>query len=108
MERSINFSQNWNDKLSKRIFTTIRKYTKEKGNYYLEAVEGKFTINLQGSPYCTAKLVQYEQTRLKDLPVAMVCEDTGLIFSQALAVFKRFGITQETEIIVLTFQRSFP
>ena len=43
----IKFSHNWNNKLSNDIFTTIRRFTDEKFDYYKENLNKKFEVVLK-------------------------------------------------------------
>ena len=103
----IKFVHNWNDKLGKDIFTTIRKYEYKKLEYYEGCVGNTFLVLLKNQKYSTAKLIEVERiAKFIDVNKGMVCSDTGMEYKEAVKVFKKFGIEDDTQIILLTFKNT--
>jgi hypothetical protein len=106
MNPSVNFSEDWNNKLSCKIFSTIRKLTAEKLDYYLDNFESVFDINLMGVKACEARIIGLKTCRLSDIPDHMLWLDTGCSTrGEALEIFKSFGVDESTEVIWLFFRR---
>ena len=101
----IKFSHNWNKKLTQDVFSTIRKYTPEKMEYYSEHLGDTFEIYLNGTYLCLRVLVSVDFRKFHELPLAMLLVDTGLPIDEMAQVFKNFGIENNTQVIVLCFAR---
>lgn len=100
----IKFVHNWNDKLGKSTFTTIRKYEYKKLEYYEGCIGNTFLVLLNNEKYSTAKLIEVERiSKFTDLHRGMVCTDTGMEYKEAVKLFKNFGIEDDTQVILLTF-----
>ena len=84
----IKFTHNWNNKLSCKFFTTIRKFSKEKKEYYRKYYNATFDVLLNDKKVCEAKLV-----------------DINVIEFHLQDVFIKFGIKNETKVLLLTFMR---
>ena len=112
----INFSKNWNKKLDCDYFTTIRLYTKEKIDYYVEHYENGtlWGVNLKENLFCHAKLVDLEVRLLKDIPAWMCFIDAGMNLSafhklmEAMYRRKPEWNGQYTRMIILCFQKVKP
>jgi len=104
MKPKIKFSKNWNNKLNQEYFTTIRKFSKDKYNYYLMKMGDVFDVVLANKKIGKAKLVLLETYKFKELSHALVMVDTGMMFYEAEDVFRKFGIEDEDKVIVLTFR----
>lgn len=104
--KNIKFLHNWNRKLDCDVFTTIRRHTKAKEKYYLDSVGEEFDILLNGVTYCYARLENVYTSRLIDLLYPLLRLDTGASSIEgAFEVFKRFGLGDDSIVIVLTFNR---
>jgi len=102
----IRFSHNWNHKLNKSIFTTIRKYDYKKWNYYKAQEGSPFKVMLNDTDVGDAKLLDAEYTVLKQLPIGLICTDTGMNQEESFSLFKKFGIDKQDQVIILTFRRT--
>jgi len=103
MKPQIKFSRNWNNKLNQEYFTTIRRLTPIKAEYYLDNLHKVFDVILNGKKYCEARLLCVESIKLGDIPYGLRAVDTGS--ESPRKVFYKFGIGSETDVIVLTFRR---
>jgi len=105
--KSIKFKHNWNHKLDCDVFTTIRRHTQATEEYYLNCLVGEeFDVLVNGVTYCYARLENMYCDRLMNIPNAMLMVDTGAytVF-EAYEVFKEFGLSGDSQVIVLTFIR---
>jgi hypothetical protein len=102
--QSIKFSHNWNNKLHNAIFTTIRKSTKEKKKYYEDSVGKEFDVILKGKRIYRAKLLQVESNPYTLVPFSLRMSDTGMNLKKADQLFREFGISLNTEVLILTFE----
>ena len=99
----IDFSQNWNKKLDNDVFTTIRKAKSEK--YYSRRLGSEFAINLNSNfkTNCLLYSCRY-YSKLRDIPAPLLMLDTGAnTIMEAITIFRRFGISMDDEVILLTF-----
>lgn len=104
MQPTIKFSHNWNMKLKNFVFTTIR--TDKHRQYYLDNLNKRFHVLLNETIYCKAKLIKVDSRKFKECDTYLTLLDTGIIDLPArYDIFKRFGITLETNVIVLTFNK---
>jgi hypothetical protein len=102
--KTIKFQHNWNRKLDCDVFTTIRRHTEEKENYYTHSIGEEFDVSVNGITYCYAKLVHLYCDHLSSTPNALLMVDTGKSNPEdAFKVFKDFGLSEHSQIIVLTF-----
>lgn len=100
--KAIKFSKNWNNKLECDIFTTIRKWTPEKREYY--TIGETFDVILRGANHCIAELIctdTYES--LLDVPFNTILTDTGS--TQPYNIFRRFRVGLDDPVMVLTFKK---
>lgn len=102
---TIKFSKDWNSKLQKNIFTTIRLCNYEKWNFYKSREGDEFTILLKNKNIGKAGLINVEYINFNQLPTGLICADTGFRKKEALKVYKKFGIDDNSNVIVLTFER---
>ena len=106
LRNKIGFSHNWKNKLNCNIFSTIRKFTPEKYEYY-KSKRGKiFDCLLKGKIIGKVKLINcWEYQHLWQLDYVLLMLDTGTITSiDAVQIFKRFGIQPEDPTILLLFK----
>ena len=102
--KNIKFQHNWNRKLDCDVFTTIRRHTQAKEEYYRDSVGEEFEVLLNGVIYCYARLENMYCDRLINSPNAMLMVDTGATSAySAYEVFGRFGLNGDSQVIVLTF-----
>jgi hypothetical protein len=100
--KSIKFQHNWNNKLGCDYFTTIRRFTPDKLEYYKTAVDDEFDVLLNGVSKGHAKLMGWRKSILSDIaPELLIC-DTGS--PKAFDVFRKFGLTLSSEVLVLLFK----
>jgi hypothetical protein len=98
----IRFSENWNGKLDKEYFTTIRKYDGEKSDYYKRSVHQAVDVHLGFNVVGKAECLSCEdRNRLKDLPYGLLVCDTGS--ENPIEIFNRFGIVWEDRVILLCY-----
>lgn len=101
----IKFSSNWNAKLGSPIFTTLRKFTQEKLDYYRAQKDQLFDVILDGTKINEATLLQVRRVEMDDLLDALLMLDTGLPSRQeALKLFASFGIQPFDYAILLIFK----
>ena len=107
MNKKINFSHNWNQKLDCDIFTTIRKYDKSKSGYYQPG--DVFDVILCGEFKTQAKLIDKETHIFGDIirwQPELLALDVGLWdVDEVIAVFEKFKINRFTPAMVLKFWR---
>jgi len=102
----IRFSHNWNDKLDRRYFTTIRSHSDKKYNYYHAGIGGVFYVYLKGEIYCEAELLDVRGLLYYDILYSTLLLDTGIEDAEKIDnLFKRFKISGADEVIILTFKR---
>lgn len=101
----IKFSKDWNSKLQKSIFTTIRAYDYKKWNYYKSQEDNEFRVLLNNKDIGKVILINAEYINFNQLSTGLICADTGLRKKEALKVFEKFGIDKNSSVIVLTFER---
>jgi len=92
-ELNINFAENFNNKLDKFRFTTIRKYTDDDMKFYEENKGKIFKIFLNRELYCEAKLYNVRWEYFNEIPAEFIIEDTGMTYANALDFFAACGIT---------------
>ena len=99
------FSKNWNNKLDNKIFSTIRKHTKEKEEYYKSKVGQMDRMELNGELHHHAKLFDVSVKKYSELSFEFLVLDTG-IPSRAIMdrVFSNFGIHEQDLVIVLLYE----
>ena len=106
MNSSVNFSEDWNNKLACKVFSTIRKLTPEKLDYYLDNFESVFDIKLKDVKTCEARIIGLKTSKLSDIPDFLLWLDTGCSTTgEALKIFKSFGMDETTDVIWLFFRR---
>ncbi len=103
----IKFSHNWNNKLNRSIFTTIRKFTSEKERYYMSLITETLEVILEGKHIGKAELLYVERSTYKLLPYALLFLDTGFTTcSEVDELFHKFGIKESDEVLILTFKKN--
>jgi len=101
----INFSHNWNNKLNHKIFTTIRKYDKNKYKYYLDLLGITLEVFLNGNKITEANLIDIDYCDFIKIPKGLLHTDTGIVNNYEIEdLFKKFGIKKEDEVLILTFE----
>jgi len=106
--KNIKFFKNWNQKLCCDIFSTIRRSTLEKAEYYRGAVGEVFEVMLEKKHYCYARLFQViPHSSLRCIPNGILMLDVGTSDVKELEkVFKKFGVTwRQTPVMSLWFQK---
>jgi hypothetical protein len=102
----IKFSHNWNNKLSNDVFTTIRRYEPAKARYYQGILGMDFDVILNDKKVGEAILRGVTVTHLNKVPMHLLFLDTGFIEEdKAYQVFKDFGLSLESEVLMLLFER---
>lgn len=99
------FSHNWNNKLDNIIFTTIRKYSPQKLEYYRGNIGKEHEIRLKGKVKCLSTLLQvYKFNSLKMVSPILLKLDTGLMaMEDILKLFKKFGVGEKDPVIIPLF-----
>lgn len=103
MKPKIKFSHNWNEKLNQKIFTTIRRFTEKKLEYYERNLQKRFDVMLNDKKYGEARLITVQIIKFGDIPYGLKAVDTGEEFPND--IFRKFGIGSETEVLILTFKK---
>jgi hypothetical protein len=103
---TIKFSHNWNNKLECDMFTTIRKHTPDKHKYYTSEIGKEFRIMLNDLYQGMTVLDDVICARFDDIYYLLVEMDTGMKYHKAVGLFKSFGITEDTEVMILLFKKS--
>ena len=100
----VKFSKNWNNKLDCNVFTTIRKHTKEKEDYYQSQIGVYNNIYLGDKVHCIAKIFDIKVMTYSQLPSELLVLDTGIPSHSLIDItFSKFGIEQSDKVIVLLF-----
>ena len=103
----INFKHNWNNKLNCPIFTTIRKHNRNKEMYYQNQIGNEFKIMLNNKLMGIAVLREVLTITFMNIPKTILRADTGYFeMGKIDMIFKRFGIADPDEILILTFERN--
>ena len=101
----IKFSHNWNNKLNCDLYTTIRKSTDEKHDYYKSKIGERFDVILNGNKLNERFLNHVFEDEFMAIPHAVLRLDTGLTVLKAMALFGKFGIKENsTKVLVLWFE----
>ncbi|RKY29015.1 MAG: hypothetical protein DRP74_09315 [Candidatus Omnitrophota bacterium] len=100
----IKFTHNWNGKLNQEFFTTIRRFTKDKEQYYFNHLGDVFDVILNGKKICEAKLIHIETMEYRELPKGFVIIDTGNEDPDNF-FYEEFGIYGKMDVLILTFRR---
>jgi len=103
--KTIRFSHNWNNKLDCNVFTTIRKYTDEKFEYYSDAVGKPFKVLLKKAVVCEAELHSVVCMNSCNLDASLLMTDTGLEPPEARELLRRFGVGDEDKVLILIFKK---
>ena len=105
-EYAIKFSHNWNNKLNTKVFTTIRKWNRNKEEYYRSAIGEIFKVDLGGHQLPLVKLVNVDIIEYAHIPVTVLAQDVGYTSREkADQIFARFGIANFDRVIILLFER---
>lgn len=84
--KTIKFTENWNNKLYGKYFTTIRQ-----ADFDVD-VGTLVDVELKGKGIKLARVIGCDVVRFGDLSEVTIMIDTGLKYSDALVLFKRFGL----------------
>jgi len=109
--KQIKFSGDYGGKLTHEYFTTIRRWTQVKEDYYKNAYGETFAvIHKDGLVATYADLISTsESILLKDIPRGFLMLDTGTeTIEQALEVFQQWKIRLGTPMMVLLFKQAKP
>ena len=102
----IEFSKNWGGKLDKEIFTTIRRFSQSKFDYYFNNLGRNFETTLKGELFGNAKLVSVGKAKIKNIGTDVLTVDTGTKSrEEAMNVFDTFSLNKDSEVIVLAFSK---
>ena len=106
--KSINFSHDWNKKVTgSELFSTIRKFDPGKREYYFQALGEVFSVVLKGKKVCEASLVTMKSCRLNEIPSVFLMIDTGMTSVEKIdKLFSNFGIPQDGEVLILVFKET--
>lgn len=79
-QNQIRFSQNWNNKLHNRYFTTIRLWTDEKYRYYFNLARNNILVDIisEGVMIGSAKLIKLELVKLNKISETLCYTDAGM------------------------------
>ena len=106
MRRTINFDENYNNKLNCVYFTTIRRGTPEHIEEYTRGLGKHWNILLQGKKFCIATLIDvhlYSSILMVDTQLLVL--DTGRRRVDAVALLYDYGIGKSNEgVLILTFE----
>jgi len=81
---TINFSTNWNNKLTNKAFTTIRLHNPRK--YY---IGGEYQITLKNKPLGVATIKQIHTIKVNQLTMCMCYMDTGYSVPETINIIKK-------------------
>ena len=102
---TIQFAENWNGKLDKKVFTTIRRSDEKKKDYYVSHLEDEFEVKLKGKYFGKATLFGVWYGKFEEIPKEILIEDTGLSLEKSIILFNRFKCIS-SNVVILTFQKS--
>ncbi len=100
----IRFSENWNNKLDKKVFTTIRNSDEKKKDYYISCLGKTFQVKLKEKDYCKAFLTMVWYGKFENIPKEIIVEDTGLSLEKSIILFNRFKCVGNN-VVILTFYK---
>jgi len=101
MKYEINFSENWNDKLNNKLFTTIRRYTRFRIKKLSDAKGEIVDILLDGKKYKEAILVGFDVLPFSEVPLGLLRLDIGSYDRKDIEIlFGGIGIYSDTDVIV--------
>lgn len=103
----IKFSHDWNNKVTKSlVFSTIRRRTIEKESYYVKNLNNIFDIVLDEKAIGKAKLINMTiGLKLSEVDESLIMLDVGKQYKDAIKVFKGFGLSLNSEVLILIFER---
>ena len=100
----IKFSHNWNNKLDNDVFSTIRRHTSEKQQYYNSLVGATCNVLLEGMYHCNATLLRVTAYNYSDVDRHILALDTGIYdVAEQDALFSQFGC--KDRVLVLLFKK---
>ena len=104
--KQIKFCKNWNNELNNTIFTTIRKYSEEKYEYYKEILKEEFEVILNDSVIKKAELIRIDVLKYCDIPEYVLVLDTGETnFIGIQNIFEKFGMKDiRDKMMILSFK----
>jgi hypothetical protein len=109
MNPQLRFAENFNNKLSCRIFTTFRAFTCEKLDFHSANLGAVYDIFLHAELFTEARLVGIRYTRLSDVPELLLMLDTGQSeYDDALAVFAKLDIKPSDDVLWLVLENLKP
>ena len=96
--KRINFSENWNNKLDWKLFSTIRKESNlTEGDTVKVYLKKKFMFK--------AQVFFITSINFSSLPLSSLEFDTGLDQGKALKLFKKFGIEENGDATLIFLAR---
>lgn len=96
------FIKNWNKKIGCDYFTTIRRFTEKKYEYYKKKISKVDDIWIDEILYKKAKLIQIKVLQLKDVDDFLLVLDTGSI--SYTEILKRFNLNSFDKVMVLLYE----
>lgn len=97
----ITFIKDWNGKLQCGVFTSFRKWTATKEEYYRKKINNFFDVEVAGIVRFQARLCSVDVKKLEDFDKYLLIIDTGE--DNPYLVFKKFGIEESDKAIMLLF-----
>lgn len=107
----VNFSKNWNNKLSWGIIPTVRLYTQEKFEYYKQQIGKAMPIMLNREKICKGSLYLIQREELGKIAHNLKRLDTGLEPEEFDKLIERYYSKKpewkgdRTEMMILFFLR---
>jgi len=102
---NIKFTHNWNNKLDCFVFTTIRRSFPSKDAYYDAQIGNVFQVMVKGELHSYATLRTVYKGAFETIHEIIKALDTGVFDPEQYKwVFKGFGITDKTPVLLLVFQ----
>jgi hypothetical protein len=102
----VSFSEDWNNKLSNKIFSTIRPASEENISLYSRLLDETVEIRQSSKYVCIARLIGIRMMHLSEVPLEFLMLDTGYETKEsAELLFDRLGIKPADEVLILLFKR---
>lgn len=101
----VKFSHNWNNKLNNNIFTTIRKHTLDKEDYYMGLINKDVEIDLKDKLAKIAVIRDVYRYKFSEILLCVLRLDTGINdISKLFELFMKFGIKGDDEVLLIVFE----
>lgn len=102
----IKYSHNWNNKLNCDVYTSIRKSTPEKKEYYKSNIGNVFDVILNGKLFNQKILWDVFDHEFGSLPLSLITLDTGFSPIDAKELFATFGIKNPEDGVLVLWWRN--